>query len=97
MEPSEIERKARGRAGTAPQPRVHTPQARVQHVFQLAEREIRDGNFTNARNDDKSLSRNVKRIRSLGVSSQDEHDAIAGAEAIAGVNGSGEIGIELRR
>ena len=85
----------RGGVCPAPQAGVHAAEARIEHIFQLAECEIRNGNLADAWNDDESLARDVQRVRALGVSGENEDEAIAGAEPIAGVHGSGKIGIEL--
>ena len=90
-----LSEQSKGRVRPAPQAGVHAAESRVQHIFQLAECEIRNGNLADAWNDDESLARDVQRVRPLGVSGENEDDAIAGAEAIAGVHRSGKIGIEL--
>ena len=97
VEPRKVDGEVCRGARAATQAGIDAAKARVQDILELAEREVGNRDLPDPRNDDEALARDVERVGPLGISGDDEDDAIAGPEPVARVHGAGEVGIELRR
>ncbi len=87
----------RARARRALHTGIHPAEARVQHVAQLVEGEIRDEHLPNLRDQDEPLAGHLERVRQLHVARQDQHQHVTGPELVVGGNGTRQQGEELRR
>ena len=87
----------RGGSGPTAYARINATEARVQHVFELAHREIVHPDLPNLGDDDESFARHVQRVRLLDISRQYQNKAVARIDPVIRVNRSRKIWIELGR
>src|SRR6185295_9635405 len=87
----------RRRAGAAAEPGVYATQARVELILEIAEREVRDRDFADARDHDESLAGDIEGECPLCVARNEEDEPVARSESIGCVDRASEVRVELRR
>ena len=70
-------------------PEYTRDEPRRHELLELAEREVGDVDLPDLRHDDEALARDVERVAGLHVAGEDEHEPVAGAEAVVGVDRAG--------
>jgi hypothetical protein len=65
---------------------VHATQPRVQDILELPQREVGNVYLSDAGNHDESLARHVERDGFLDVAGENEHEPVAGTEAVVRID-----------
>ena len=74
---------------------VHAAEAGVQHRLELGHGEVCDRDLADLRDDHEAAPRDFERARQLDVAREDEHQFIAGAEAVVRVHRTAEVRLEF--
>ena len=67
---------------------IHPPEARVQDVTQLVQREVTDEHLTDLGDQHEPLTRDLQRVRQLDVAGEDQHQHVSGTEPVIGGHGA---------
>jgi hypothetical protein len=92
-----VDGELRSRARPAPNAGVRSRESRVELIFELAFRQIRDLHLTDVRNDDKSLACDLEVVRRLHVAGENQHEPVAWPKPVVLVDRTGDRCVELRR
>ena len=85
----------RGRAGALLDSRIDAAESGVEHLLQLRDGQVRDGDLTDLRNQDEPLARDIEGLGGLNFARQNENESIARAKSVVRIHWPIEVRLEL--